>query len=203
MHLLRAVAFLHDKFLIHRDIKLSNLLYTNQGILKLADFGLSRPYADAFQSQLTLQVASLWYRAPELLLGSTSYSRAIDLWAVGCIFGEISTGQPLMQGKSEVDQIHKVFDCVGVSQHSNNYLRNLPLIRTNKVQVPSKSRRTLLDALDNQLSRQGLDLVYSLLQFDPQERIKAAQALKSQFFVEPPVPTATKDMPVFPRSFQN
>ena len=94
MHLLGALDHIHSNYIIHRDVKLTNLLYTNSGCLKLADFGLSRPYAARSNRLMTPNVASLWYRPPELLFGAKEYSQAIDIWAVGCIFVEFLSGQP-------------------------------------------------------------------------------------------------------------
>ena len=202
IHLLRAVEHVHQRHLIHRDIKLSNLLYTNEGLLKLADFGLSRPYANDLRSQLTPNVASLWYRPPELLLGATSYSTAIDLWAVGCILGELCTGQPLVKGKTEIDQIHLIFDCLGVPSQEHTSFWTLPLIQSQEVRPPPKSRRTILDSLGNTLSRKGLELVHCLLHFDPFKRWTAAKSLESPYLVdESPRPYSPLEMPRFPRSF--
>jgi serine/threonine protein kinase len=88
--LLSALEFVHLHYLLHRDVKLSNLLYTSDGQLKLADFGLSRHSG----RQLTPNVVSLWYRAPELMLmkDNGGYTPGIDLWAVGCVFGELLQG---------------------------------------------------------------------------------------------------------------
>ena len=214
LQLLGAVKHVHRLHLIHRDIKLSNLLYTSKGLLKLADFGLSRPYAHDLQSQLTPKVASLWYRPPELLLGATSYSNSIDLWAVGCVFGELLTGQPLMKGVSELDQISQIFDCFGVppppsssschlsSSSSSSSFWALPLLVNKDVRPPTKSRRTVLDTLGNVLSREGLELVHGLLHFDPMVRWTATQALQSPYLdKEVPRPTPIHEMPQFPRSF--
>jgi serine/threonine protein kinase len=106
--LLSAVAYIHAQQLIHRDIKLSNLLLTSAGVLKVADFGLSRVYSE--DVNLTLNVASLWYRPMELLLGATSYTQAIDLWAVGCSICELLAGTPPMSGRDETSQIKSIVD---------------------------------------------------------------------------------------------
>lgn len=103
-----AVEFLHDHWILHRDLKTSNILMNNRGEIKLADFGMARFCGDPPPSNLTQLVVTLWYRSPELLLGTTTYDSAIDLWSIGCIFGELLTKAPMLQGKNEVDQLSKV-----------------------------------------------------------------------------------------------
>lgn len=149
--LLSALAFMHSHYLIHRDVKLSNLLYSNVGVLKVADFGLSRSYSDT--SVLTLTVASLWYRPPELLLGATSYSQSIDIWAAGCVFAELARGTPLLNGKNEMDQIAKILECIGLPRDWPE-LPELALIKNGSVQLPQKSPRTVLDRMGH-LSIEG------------------------------------------------
>lgn len=106
--LLRAVAHLHDNWILHRDLKTSNLLLSHKGILKVGDFGLAREYGSPLK-QYTSLVVTLWYRAPELLLCSKEYSTPIDMWSVGCIFAEFLQMGPLFPGKSEIDQLNRIF----------------------------------------------------------------------------------------------
>lgn len=108
LQLASAVEFLHDHWILHRDLKTSNILMNNRGEIKLADFGMARFCGDPPPSNLTQLVVTLWYRAPELLLGAKTYDGAIDMWSIGCIFGELLTRQPLLQGKNEVDELSKV-----------------------------------------------------------------------------------------------
>ena len=103
-----AVEFLHDHWILHRDLKTSNILMNNRGEIKLADFGMARFVGDPAPKDLTQLVVTLWYRSPELLLGTKEYDSSVDMWSLGCIFGELLTGQPLLQGKNEVDQLSKV-----------------------------------------------------------------------------------------------
>jgi cell division cycle 2-like protein len=103
-----AVEFLHEHWILHRDLKTSNILMNNRGEIKLADFGMARFCGDPPPNNLTQLVVTLWYRAPELLLGTTIYDSAIDMWSIGCIFGELITRNPLLQGKNEVDELSKV-----------------------------------------------------------------------------------------------
>uniref|UniRef100_A0A7N4V264 Protein kinase domain-containing protein n=1 Tax=Sarcophilus harrisii TaxID=9305 RepID=A0A7N4V264_SARHA len=112
IQLIRGVKYLHDNWILHRDLKPSNLLLSNSGILKIGDLGLARVYGDLRKAYTPL-VVSLWYRAPELLLGAKEYSTEIDMWSVGCIFGELLSKVPLFQGKSEIGQINKIFKKLG------------------------------------------------------------------------------------------
>ena len=92
----------HSRGVMHRDIKGSNLLVDNEGVLKVADFGLANFYNSGQQQPLTSRVVTLWYRPPELLLGSTDYNASVDLWSVGCVFAELLVGKPILQGRTEV-----------------------------------------------------------------------------------------------------
>ena len=112
VQLLQAVKYLHDNWMIHRDLKMSNLLYNSKGQLKLADFGLARFYGSP-RKPMTPKVVTLWYRAPELLLGNDTYGPEVDLWAAGCILGEWIDQKPLMPGKDEADQIDHIFRLLG------------------------------------------------------------------------------------------
>ncbi|TMW66078.1 hypothetical protein Poli38472_003843 [Pythium oligandrum] len=119
--LLCGVAFMHRNKIVHRDIKASNLLLNNQGVLKVADFGLSRSWTEvnAKAGRYTNKVVTLWYRSPELLLGSTSYDFSVDVWSIGCIFGELLLGRPILQGKTEIDQLQMIFGLVGRPTEEN------------------------------------------------------------------------------------
>ena len=101
--LLNGVAFLHQNFIIHRDLKTSNLLYQNTGVLKICDFGLARSFSGFTDKIYTNLVVTLWYRAPELILGQVKYSKAVDIWCCGCIMAELILMDPLFMGKNEMD----------------------------------------------------------------------------------------------------
>lgn len=111
--LLSAVAYMHECWVMHRDLKTSNLLYSNQdGQLKVCDFGLARTFSSA-TNNYTSWVVTMWYRAPELLLGTDSYNQAVDIWSVGCILAELILREPLFCGKNEMDQLEKIFAVLG------------------------------------------------------------------------------------------
>lgn len=112
LQLLSGIAYLHEHWVLHRDLKTSNILYTNKGQLKICDFGLARQYS-SFPKQYTQLVVTLWYRAPELLLGAKNYSTAIDMWSVGCIMGELLSKSPLFTGHSEIPQMDQIFKTLG------------------------------------------------------------------------------------------
>lgn len=107
LQLLSALALCHDNWIVHRDLKTSNLLMNNRGQIKVADFGLARTYGDPL-GDMTQLVVTLWYRAPELLFGATEYTTAVDMWSIGCIFGELILRKPLVPGRGEIDQVNQV-----------------------------------------------------------------------------------------------
>ncbi|NP_001154935.1 cyclin dependent kinase 2 isoform 2 [Nasonia vitripennis] len=110
--LLKAIAFCHVNRILHRDLKPQNLLVDQEGYLKLADFGLARSFGVPVRT-FTHEVVTLWYRAPEILLGTKLYSTAVDVWSLGCIFAEMATKRALFPGDSEIDQLFRIFRTLG------------------------------------------------------------------------------------------
>lgn len=134
VQLLSAVRHLHDNWIIHRDLKTSNLLMNNRGMIKVADFGLARRFGSPM-APMTQLVVTLWYRAPELLLGTKEYTTAIDMWSVGCIFAELVNNEPLMQGRNELDQLSKVCwrltrSCRDVEAENHGFAQMFQLLGT-------------------------------------------------------------------------
>lgn len=110
MHqLLSGLEHCHNRHVLHRDIKGSNLLLDNSGILRIADFGLATIFDPRHKHQMTSRVVTLWYRPPELLLGATDYGVGIDLWSAGCILAELLAGKPIMPGRTEVIPVISLF----------------------------------------------------------------------------------------------
>lgn len=110
--ILEGLQYLHDHFIIHRDLKLSNILVNSKGEVKLADLGLARKFGHPLQPY-TPNVVTMWYRPPELFLGSEKYHTAIDLWSLGCIFAELLDNKPLFDGSSEMEQMNLIFSLLG------------------------------------------------------------------------------------------
>ena len=225
--LLSALTHIHDYRLIHRDIKLSNLLYTTDGQLKVADFGLSRrlpPLADCDGNgnyNMTQNVVSLWYRPPELLLGSKRYAQKIDVWGCGCVWAELLLGSPLWACKGEKEQINAIFTDLGPPTSSTwPGFVDMPKVQLGKEiasQVEQSSKRgegrkgkikptvsssmPLLDSFSF-LSTPGLVLLTHLLSYDANnQRLSAEQALKSSYFSSEPLPTPLEAMPKFRRAY--
>lgn len=213
LDLLQAIRHVHNLFIIHRDVKLGNLLYGSDGKLRLADFGLARTYDP--HASLTLQVASLWYRPPELLLGAVSYGPSIDLWACGCVLGELLVGRPLFAGTNDSEQIQLILNHLGPWPASDPQLQ---YPRRHLCPPPPSTallRKRLLDVVcpgnddKNSLSLSGWRLLIGLLHYNPSQRWTSDQALASPFFgngrdaaespvPDPPAPLAYAEMPRFP-----
>jgi cell division cycle 2-like len=189
--ILRGVAHMHARWVLHRDLKTANLLLNHRGVVKVCDFGLARRYGDPVGS-MTPGVTTLWYRAPEVLLGATTYTTAVDVWSVGCIFAELVLGDALFAGRGELDQLLKIFEVVGKPTESSwPGLGELPTMRRVSLQGPARSElrsRLRADAHSARtpLTRLGLELVEAMLTPDPAKRVTAAEALQHPYFDEAP-----------------
>eukprot|EP00741_Cyanophora_paradoxa_P025593 tig00000383_g24697.t1 len=195
LQILRGVAYLHDHWIIHRDLKLSNLLMNNQGEVKLADFGLARTFGLPLRPY-TPKVVTLWYRAPELLLGDRNYSTAIDMWAVGCMFGELLNHTPMLPGKSEAQQLQLTFQLLGApSEKIWPGLSELPGAKG--MALPHQPYNNLAQKFRGH-SALAVDLLNRMLTYDPRKRISAREALIHPYFAEKPVAKEPALMPSFP-----
>nr|XP_061803481.1 cyclin-dependent kinase 11B-like isoform X10 [Nerophis lumbriciformis] len=196
IQLLRGVRHLHDNWILHRDLKTSNLLLSHKGILKVGDFGLAREYGSPLKPY-TPVVVTLWYRSPELLLGAKEYSTAVDMWSVGCIFGELLTQKPLFPGKSEIDQINKIFKDLGTpSEKIWPGYNELPAVK--KMSFTEYHYNNLRKRFGALLSDQGFDLMNKFLTYCPSKRIVSDEALKHEYFRETPLPIEPSMFPTWP-----
>eukprot|EP00922_Rhytidocystis_sp_ex-Travisia-forbesii_P048447 GHVS01072167.1.p1 GENE.GHVS01072167.1~~GHVS01072167.1.p1 ORF type:complete len:525 (-),score=126.93 GHVS01072167.1:469-2043(-) len=221
--LLQAVAYLHKNWVMHRDLKTSNILYNNRGVLKVCDFGMARKYGEPIQPY-TKSVVTLWYRAPELLLGASKYTPAMDVWSVGCVFAELLLRTPLFPGEGEADTLGRIFKLCGTpSDFSWPGYSQLPAIKSNKffptvagggpkkagqIEFSSSWREKFPNIASSSyacadtvgvLSEAGMDLLRKLLEVCPDKRITAEEALKHEyFFGEKPRAQVIGLMPTLP-----
>lgn len=196
IQLLKGVTHLHDNWIIHRDLKTSNLLLSHKGILKIGDFGLAREYGSPLK-QYTPIVVTLWYRAPELLLGIKEYSTPIDLWSVGCIFAEFLTMKPLWPGKSEIDELNRIFKDLGTpTEKIWSGVKELPGMK--KCTFADHPYNTLRQRFGSYLTDSGFGLLNKFLTYNPTKRITAEESLKHEFFSESPLPVDPSMFPTWP-----
>ncbi|KAH9982650.1 Pkinase-domain-containing protein [Lactifluus volemus] len=187
LQLLSAVSHCHSNWILHRDLKTSNLLMNNRGTIKVADFGLARRYGDPVGfGGMTQLVVTLWYRAPEILLGAKTYSTAVDMWSVGCIFAELLLKEPLFQAKAEIELLSCIFKLLGPPTNDSwPEYSSLPLAKT--ISLPSPQPHQFRQKFPY-LTVAGIDLLSSLLTYDPERRISAEEALQHPYFSETPAP---------------
>lgn len=198
--LLTGLHYCHINQVLHRDIKGSNLLIDNNGILKLADFGLARSFTGDQNAKLTNRVITLWYRPPELLLGSTKYGPAVDMWSVGCIFAELLYGKPILPGKNEVEQLNKIFELCGSPEESVwPGVSKLPWYLQFK---PTRSMKRRVKDVFKHFDRHALDLVERLLTLDPTQRMSAKDALDAEYFWNDPLPCHPSSLPKYEASHE-
>ncbi|XP_014489919.2 probable serine/threonine-protein kinase At1g54610 [Vigna radiata var. radiata] len=187
--LLSGLQHCHERGIMHRDIKASNLLIDRKGVLKIADFGLATSIESG--KPLTNRVVTLWYRAPELLLGSTDYGYSIDLWSAGCLLAEMFLGRPIMPGRTEVEQIQMIFKLCG--SPSEDYFKKLKL--TTSFRPPQHYKPTYQDNF-NKFPSSFHSLLATLLDLNPTNRGTAASALQTEFFRCSPLACDPSALPV-------
>ena len=197
--LLNGINFLHSNFIIHRDLKMSNLLITDDGILKVADFGLAR-YFNIPIEPMTPKVVTLWYRAPELLFGELLYTDKIDIWSIGCIFSEWILGQPLLPGKIEQEQVSLICNLLG-SPNASIWpkLPELPFYRI--INFPYIQYSSTKQVFQKQ-TKQTIDLIEMFLTYDPEMRCNLKDARNHGYFNELPRPCVESLIPTYPE-FRN
>ena len=176
--ILKGVEYLHSKKIIHRDLKPQNILINRDLLVKLADFGLSRKIS--FEKKpYTQEVLSLWYRAPELLMGSNIYDEGIDIWSIGCIFAFMVLKNTLFEGESEIDQLNKIMQFLGTPNFNQiPYYNNLNVNNNQFMYYPPADFNEKFNNLDDC----GKDLLKKMLNYDPELRISCKEALNHPYF---------------------
>ena len=174
--MLQGIAYCHTHRIIHRDLKPQNLLLSSDGLIKLADFGLARAFGVPVRT-FTHEVVTLWYRAPEILLGCKYYSTEVDIWSIGGIFYEMATHRVLFRGDSEIDQLFKIFRVLGTPDE--NVWPGVSQLPDYKPTFPHWSRDKFAHF---HLNNEAVDLLIRLLIYKPDERITARMALMHPFF---------------------
>lgn len=183
----KALKYMHTGDLLHRDMKPSNVLLNSDCHVKLCDFGLARSVADtetAHENQvLTDYVATRWYRAPEILLGSTKYTKGVDMWSIGCILAELLGGQPLFPGESTMNQLEKVVEVTGYPSKADEKSIRSKFTSTMLESLNVRKQRPLSEVFP-QAGTDALDLLENLLQFNPEKRLTADEALKHPYLAQ-------------------
>jgi len=182
--LLSGVAGVHAQSVLHRDLKPSNLLFSPEGVLKIGDFGLARVHeAQAQNPNYSHEVATRWYRSPELLFGARAYGQGVDVWACGAIFAELLNGAPLFAGHNDIDQLYRVLSLRGTPT-ATNWPSHASLPDYGKIAFPHMEPRPLRELVHPETPQAAVELLDSMLALDPARRISAAEALRHPFFQE-------------------
>lgn len=183
--LMKSLKFLHSAGLLHRDIKPSNLLLNSECHMKLCDFGLARSIAaleseQAVKPVLTDYIATRWYRAPEILLGSTKYTKGIDTWSIGCIVGELLSGKPMFPGTSTMNQLERIIAVTGPPTAEDIAAINSPFADTMLENLGHVKTR-VWEEMFPRAPPDAVDLMKKLLAFNPNKRPSTQEALKHPY----------------------
>eukprot|EP01135_Chromosphaera_perkinsii_P004890 Nk52_evm10s303 gene=Nk52_evmTU10s303 len=192
--LLKGVEYCHANSIMHRDLKPANLLISPTGHLKLADFGLARVFSTENDPQYSHQVATRWYRAPELLYGARKYDQGVDLWAVGCIFAELLNNSPLFPGENDIDQLYCVLKVLGTPDET---------IWPGMSQLPDYKKITFqtmppvpLEEMVPEATPEAIHLLKQLLVYSSSSRLPASEALLHPYFFTEPLPAHQSELPI-------
>lgn len=188
---LKGLEYLHNNFILHRDLKPNNLLLDRFNIIKIADFGLARTFGSPSRIY-THQVVTRWYRAPELLYGARMYGTGIDMWAVGCILAELFIREPLFPGSSDLDTLDRIVTLLGTPTEKNWHgVTELPDFVEFNDPVEAQPLNDKFSALDGP----SLEILESMLKLCPADRCDATEALKMDYFKVEPHPTNPANLP--------
>lgn len=211
LQLLEGLRYLHDSHILHRDMKAANILISNRGLLQIADFGLARHYegptpragqgnGEAVRDYTSL-VVTRWYRPPELLLTLKRYTPAIDMWGVGCVFGEMFERKPILEGRTDIDQCHRIFALVG--SPTDQTMPGWKELQGCEGTNTWESKKGDIDQrFGRWLKPEGLNLLKSLLCLDWRRRVNAIDALQHEYFKTAPLPLRPEDLPRYEDSHE-
>lgn len=183
--LLKTMKYLHSAEILHRDMKPSNLLLNSDCMMKVADFGLARSILTLEKEQvarpvLTDYIATRWYRPPEILLGSTRYTKSVDMWSVGCILGELILGKPIFPGRSTTHQLELIIAVTGEPSPADITATNSQFADAMLRDIRRANPKTFAELLPK-ASPEALDLISKLICFNPTDRMTAEQALEHPY----------------------
>ncbi|GBP31584.1 hypothetical protein EVAR_78163_1 [Eumeta japonica] len=177
---LKGLEYLHQNWILHRDLKPNNLLINREGVLKIGDFGLAKAFGSPSRIN-THQVVTRWYRSPELLFGARHYGTGVDMWAIGCILAELLLRVPFLPGESDLDQLSRIFQG----------MKGLPDYVQFK-QFPAQQLRHIFSAASDDL----IQLMEKLLALYPPARCNCTEALQMSYFSNKPAPTVGSKLPM-------
>ncbi|CAO3638023.1 unnamed protein product [Mucor hiemalis] len=195
LQLLKGLEYCHSHSIIHRDLKMSNLLLTSSGLLKIADFGLARTLSLPLKP-MTPNVVTLWYRAPEVLFGDTFYTTAIDLWSAGCIMGELMQHKPLMPGNTEQAQLDLIVKLLG-SPNESIWPGFTKLPSAKALVLPTQNYNSIKEVFPR-YSDHTLGMLAGLLTYNSKTRLNVKQALAHPYFQESPRAQDPSLLPTYP-----
>ena len=184
--ILKCLKYMHSADILHRDIKPSNILLNSECHVKVADFGLARSIRAKRKDTspiLTEYVATRWYRAPEILLGSTKYTKGVDMWSMGCILGEMMLGKPMFPGNSTLNQIERVLQITGRPSPEDIASIQSPQTAAILETIPPTKTKKLTDLFPT-ISEDAMDLLKKLLQFNPSKRLTVEQTLQHPYVAQ-------------------
>ncbi|THU94729.1 Pkinase-domain-containing protein [Dendrothele bispora CBS 962.96] len=219
--LLEGTEYMHRNHILHRDMKAANLLISNSGVLRIADFGLARTYEplvvpspssskySSSTSRLRLRerkytncVVTRWYRPPELLLGARSYGGEVDIWGIGCVLGEMFNRRPILMGSSDLDQLEKIWALCGTpNQHTWPNYDDLPGCEGVR-KWPGGTSKGKIGVYYESIGPETTDLMDKLLTCNPSNRITASEALDHDYFWTDPLPADPKTLPSYEASHE-
>ncbi|KII61478.1 Cyclin-dependent kinase 10 [Thelohanellus kitauei] len=200
LQIVQGLHFLHSHYIIHRDMKLSNILMNSYGSIKIADFGLARPFTYPYKP-MTPIVVTLWYRPPELLFGSDVHTPMIDMWGVGCIVAELYKNKPLFMGDTEISQILLIVETLG-TPNDDIWEGFTSLPGAKSLNLPHQPYNTIREKFQGASSDEGIGFLQGLLVYDPLKRLTSKKCLDHKYFTTDPLPIDPDLMPTFPE-FRN